>query len=521
MEATTEEQMGNYLPMASQQQVRALLQLGWSHRRIARELGVHRETVSKYASQQRAGPPVVIAGGEDEPVRRLVLQNRPNPITGPISLAAPYHEVIVQALERGLSAQRIWQDLMEEHGYGGGYLTVQRYVRALKRVRPEVADRLEHPPGEEAQVDFFKSPAPVLDSAGRWRRPWIFRMTLSCSKHGYEEALWSQAQVGFMRAHEHAFLALGGVTRVVRHDNLKAAVVRACLYDPDLSEVYEAFARHWGFVALPSRPRHPQEQGVQDRSGGYVKHNALKGRRFQSLEETNGFLQRWNRQIAQQRIHGSTRRQVLAHFLEVERPALQPLAEERFQLFQVGSRAVHPDGYIEVEGAFYTAPHHLVGQRVRVRWDERLLRIYHQGQEVRVHLKQSKPGTYTTNPEDRPAHKPARQEAYQAGLLARAEHVGEHALAWAKAAIQERDVRAYRLLQGMLSLTRRHPREQVDQACAVALEARAFRYRTLRRLVEQAALRSPEPARRLTQKHELIRPLSDYALVAANSGGLS
>ena len=203
--------MGNYLPMASQQQVRALLQLGWSHRRIARELGVHRETVSRYVRQQRAGPPVVIAGSEDEPVRQLaVLQTRPNPITGPPSLAAPYHEVIAQALERGLSAQRIWQDLMEEHGYGGGYLTVQRYVRALKRVRPEVADRLEHPPGEEAQVDFFKSPAPVLDSAGRWRRPWVFRMTLSCSKHGYEEALWSQAQVGFMRAHKHAFVALTG-----------------------------------------------------------------------------------------------------------------------------------------------------------------------------------------------------------------------------------------------------------------------------------------------------------------------
>lgn len=514
--------MGNYLQMATQQQIKTLLDLGWSQRRIARELGVHRETVSRYGRQERAGPGAriaVIAAGP-EAITAAGSQNRPNPIPGPSSLAAPYQEVIAAALKRGLSARRIWQDLIEEQGYQAGYLTVQRYVRGLKRVRPEVADHLEHPPGEEAQVDFFKSPAPVLDPGGRWRRPWIFRMTLSCSKHGYEEALWSQERVGFMRAHEHAFLEFGGVPKVVRHDNLKAAVVRACLYDPDLSEVYESFARHWGFVALPSRPRHPQEQGVQERSGGYVKHNALKGRRFQSLEEVNEFLRRWNRQIAQQRIHGSTRRQVLAHFLEVERPALQPLAEERFALFEVGSRAVHPDGYIEVEGGFYTAPHHLVGQRVRVRWDERLLRIYHRGEVLRVHLKQSTPGSYTTNPEDRPAHKPARQEAYQAGLLVRAERVGEHALAWARAAIEERDVRAYRLLQGMLSLTRRHPRERVDEACGLALKARAFRYRTLRRLVEQAAQRSPEPVPRLTQEHELIRPLSDY-LVALNAGGPS
>lgn len=273
-------------------------------------------------------------------------------------------------------------------------------------------------------------------------------------------------------------------------------------------------------MALPSRPRHPQEQGVEERAGGYVKHNALQGRRFEGgLSELNAFLRRWNRQIAAQRIHGSTRRQVLAHFLEVERPALQPLPVSRFALFEVGRRVVHPDGYVEVEGAFDTAPHRLVGQAVGVRYDERLVRIVHAGVEVRVHARQRRPGTWVTDPADRPAHKPARAEAYQAGLLARAEHVGPSALAWAQAAIGERDVRAYRLLQGMLALTRRHPAARVDQACATALEARAFRYRTLRRLVETAAARAPEPAPRLTQEHELIRPPTVYAVLVARMGG--
>lgn len=71
----------------------------------------------------------------------------------------------------------------------------------------------------------------------------------------------TQDRTSFLRAHEHAFEEFGGVPQVVRHDNLKAAVARACLYDPDVSEVYAAFAQHWGFVPLPGRPRHPQEQG--------------------------------------------------------------------------------------------------------------------------------------------------------------------------------------------------------------------------------------------------------------------
>lgn len=525
--------MGNYLNLSTQQQIESLLELGWAHRRIAREVGVNRETVGRYARLRRRKPADPITGWKDPPKREGDEsrpnpitgpeqlpegerdQTRPNPITGPASSAAPYQEYIEKALKKGLSARRIWQDLVELYGYGAGYLTVQRYVRRVKVRQPEVADRMEHLPGEEGQLDYFKSKAPVRDArTGRWKYPWVFRMTLSCSRHGYEEALPDQKMSSFMRAHEHAFLEFGGVPRVVRMDNTKTAVTRACRYDPDINEHYDAFAKHWGFIPLPSRPRHPQEQGVQERSGGYVNDNALKGRRFENLAEMNEFLAGWNRRYAQQRIHGSTRQQVLAHFLEVEQPALRPVPAERFALFEVGTRSVHPDGYIEVDCGYYTAPPHLVGQKVRVRWDERLVRIYHQGQMVRVHPKQQLRGAYVTCPDDRPAYKPARQQAYQANLLARAEHVGEHALDWARAAIVERDVRAYRLLQGMLSLTRKHSREQVDAACAVAVTSRSFRFKTLRRLVEIEAERTPPPERRLTQDHALIRPLREYAELA-------
>ena len=95
-------------------------------------------------------------------------------------------------------------------------------------------------------------------------------MTLCHSRHGYEEAVWDQKVATFLRLHENAFRDFGGVPRVIRHDNLKAAVVRACLYDPDVNPVYEAFSKHWGFAALPTRPRNPAENGKQERSGSYL-----------------------------------------------------------------------------------------------------------------------------------------------------------------------------------------------------------------------------------------------------------
>ncbi len=490
--------MGNYLKMADRQRIQALLELGWSYRRIQRETGVRRETVSRYDPRRTPNAANLSTGSGPEAA---------NVSPGPMSAAEPYREVIEAAVSKGLTAQRIWQDLREQYGYGHAYASVKRFVRNIKRSRPEVADVLEHPPGEEAQVDFFQGP-PTFDAEhGRWRRPWVFRMTLSCSRHSYEEPMWGQDRACFLRAHERALISFGGVPRTIRHDNLKAAVVRACLYDPDVSELYAAFARHWGFVPLPSKPRHPQEQGIAERGGGYVKDNGLKGRRFDSLEELDSFLKRWNRTIARLRIHGTTRKQVYAHFLETDKPALQPLPDSPFSLFEVGTRVVHPDGHVQVEGAFYSAPHKLVGEEVRVHWDERLVRIYHDGHCVAVHSRTST-GAFATRREHRPSHKPANQEVYEATLLAKAEHIGPRALAWAKAATTERGVRSYRLLQGMVSLARSHPRERVDWACGVALEQGAFRYSHLKELVDRETV--PAPRQRLLQEHPLIRDLREY-----------
>ena len=77
--------------------------------------------------------------------------------------------------------------------------------------------------------------------------------------------------------------------------------------------------------------------------------------------------------------------------------------------------------------------------------------------------------------------------------------------------MQERDVRAYRLLQGVIALTRSHPRERVDWVCGTALERRCFRYRVLKRLIDEAAAREQQPE--LLQRHEVIRDLADYRLV--------
>jgi transposase len=526
----------NYLKMLKRKQVLALLELGWSYRRIQAETGVRRETVSRYDRIRRAKAAKVfpgsgdLAGGLDPPdpapdgsAAEAAASNPAKVFPGSVSkaakvfpgserssrsAAAAFHDLIVEKHEARLSLQRIWQDLTEDYGYAHSYESIKRYVRSLCRKR-KIVGVFPTAPGEEAQIDFFRG-APTLDAeTSQWRRPWAFRMTLCHSRHGYEEAVWNQKLETFLRLHENAFRDLGGVPRVIRHDNLKAAVVRACLYDPDVNETYTAFARHWGFTPLPIRPRYPQENGKQERSGGYVKSNALKGRRFDSLQDQNQHLRRWNRTIARLRIHGTTRKQVWTHFLESERDALGPLPAEGFAFFRCGERTVHPDGHVEVQGAFYPAPVHLLGQKLRVRWDGKMVRLYHDETQLAVYVQRPQ-GSYAPPPGGAPADTPASQRAFVERLLGRCERVGDDLRRWAEQALEERGIRALRLIQGVLALTRSHPKERVLHAARSATEHRLFRYKDLRRLAE--ATGDETPPKNLIQEHPTIRPLTQYRL---------
>lgn len=487
--------MGNYLKMALKQQVQALLALGWSYRRIARETGVHRETIARYAKEADSKPAKVPAGSE------LGFSSR--------SQAEPYRELISQGLERELTAQRIYEDLCCESGYAGSYDSVKRLSRKLKKARTEVVGVMHSSPGEEAQVDFVAGPLTYDAESGRFRRTHVFVMTLCCSRYSYEEAIFNQKVKPFIRCHEHAFHKFGGVTKVVRLDNLKSGVTRACLYDPDVADVYAAFARQFCFAPLPCLPSNAKEKGKVERAGGYVK-NALKGRRFDSLDELNTFLRTRNRTISSLRIHGTTKKQVLTHFLEVEKQALLDLPGEAFSFFEQARRLVHQDGHVQVKDAFYSVPHQLVGKEVIIRFDDRLIRVLDGEKTVAVHVRTGT-GLYSTDGCHRPEHKPASQAAWLANLFGRAERIGADAYAWAQAAEEERGVRSYRLIQGMLALCRKHPKERVNWACKVAHEVSQYRYKTLTRLLDQAEKGMPAGVA-LTQNHELIRPLSEYQL---------
>ena len=224
--------MPNYLKMPKKAQVLALLELDWSYRRIEAETGVRRETVGRYDRARSVNAAKTFPGSEASPPADALddpplddskaaktfagspsnaAKTFPGSTPRVRFAAAIYRTAITEKLDAGLSLQRIWQDLVEEYGYGASYESVKRFVRTIAPTRRAVGV-FHCAPGAEGQVDFFRG-APTLDAAtGEWRRPWVFRMTLGHSRHGYEEAVWDQKLETFLRLHERAFRDLGGLT---------------------------------------------------------------------------------------------------------------------------------------------------------------------------------------------------------------------------------------------------------------------------------------------------------------------
>jgi transposase len=496
--------MANLLKMAMIDTILSFHRLGWSNRRIARELGIDRDAISRHIRQVEARAKAAKAPLGSEMVAEPVSALRSR------SLCEPWQSVILAKLEAGLTAQRIYQDLVTEHGFVGKYHSVRRFVRRLGTAQVLPFRRMECAPGEEAQVD-FGSGIPISTAQGR-RRTHVFRIILSHSRNGYSEAVHRQTTDTFLTCLENAFAYFGGVPRTLVLDNLKAAVVTPDWFDPELNPKLRAFADHYGVALLPTRPRTPRHKGKIESGVGYVKKNALKGHVFTSLEEENRHLRHWEETVADTRVHGTTRKQVGKVFAEVERAALLPLPAERFPSFQEGQRSVNRDGHIEVAYAYYSVPPEYLGRRVWVRWDERLVRIFNERlEQIALHVR-IEPGRFRTAAQHLASQKISALERGAAWLLTRTRQIGVHAAAWAQAVIEARGVEGVRVLQGLLSLTHKHAARDLDKACEIAASYASYRLRTIRTLLGR---QEPKQERfEFLQTHPLIRSLEDYAQLA-------
>ena len=513
----------NVLKPHKQTTIFTLLGLRKSQRDIERITGIDRKTIRSYQRQyvaSRSNSP----GVATDPPEQIPPPWPPTvvaaAVTSSTSKCEPHRAFIDAQLRLGRNAMAIYQDLVDRHGFKGAYNSVKRFAATLRHKAPEQFDRLSFQPGEEMQVDYGEGAPTRVPGSERYRKPRLFVATLRYSRRSFRRVVWKSGQQVWAELHEQAWRYFGGSTRYVVLDNLKEGVLKPDLYEPELNPVFAATLAHYEVVADPARVRDPNRKGTVENAIGHTQATALKGRRFESIEEQNSFLEHWETKWAASRIHGSERRQVQAMF-EEERAHLQPLPLTGMQFFTEEQRTVYDDSCVRIDHSSYAARPAPIGSIVLVRLYAHKIEIRERRSQalLRVHTRAERPGTVVLPMAER-IFNPSRETRF---ILNQARAIGAQAQRLCEMLFAIEGRVGQRKLWGIVNLAKRYPNHFIDAACAQAMEQSVHSYRHVKAITERLvadALAALEPAPEqltLTQQHTLIRSAQEYGDLFAHA----
>ena len=345
-----------------------LAALGWGSKRIAREMGCSRNTVRRY-----------LRSGGYVPYRSPARSGK---------LASHGSWLAVRYLQHRGNADVVRQDLRRELGIKVSLRTVERAVRHLRRevlAQSRSTVRFETAPGQQLQIDFGSLQVPIADQS---RKIFLFVATLGYSRRTFVDVFLHERQSAWMHGIEGAFRYFGGTPQELLLDNARPLVHKHNVQTREIifNGRFGSFCKYWGVTPRACAPYRARTKGKDERGVGYVKHNAIAGHCFASIDALRGHLAQWMREVADVRTHGTTGEPPIQRFDRDERAVLVPV-NGRAPFLQVRElvRCVHSDACIELDTNRYSVPWRLIGESVTVVVAERQIRILYAGHEVACH----------------------------------------------------------------------------------------------------------------------------------------
>lgn len=432
-----------------------------------------------------------------ELLRELVLKHRPaNVPPQQQSTVDAWEADIRDMLERNAAPTAIYDYLrLRYEDFSGSLSAVKRKclrINQEKGVDPnEVAIPVETDPGEEAQVDFGYVGRLYDPLSQRERKAWIFVLVLAFSRHMFAQIVFDQKVETWLRLHIAAFRTLGGCVQTVVPDNLKAAVIRAAFGVDEttgLNMSYREMARYYGFKIDPTPPRDPKKKGKVESGVKYVKHNFFKPRDFSgvSIRDVQGELDRWVREIAGKRLHGTTGKQPLVVFQEEERKCLRPIPDKPFESVVWKQAKVHQDSHIQFDRKLYSVPWIHIGKAIWVRATPHTVAIYLDNDRIATHDRSYKP-LRTTQDSHLPAHRVDWRYRNSRYWEERADRIGDAVGQYIREVFDSDDAfRKLRAVQSIVTYLEKFPPERAQAACKRASYFGNYTYQGIKNIMTKA-----------------------------------
>ena len=367
--------------------------------------------------------------------------------------------------------------------------TVQRFITAEfgpRRGQGSTVRVADGEPGHELQIDFARLGLLADPVTGKRRVCHALIFTAVFSRHMFVWLSFTQTTDAVIAGCEAAWRFFGGVFKVLIPDNLTPVVTKADQLEPRLNEAFVEYAQSRGFVIDPARVATPTDKPRVERMVQFVRSSFWNGETFTDLADAQAKVTAWCAQRAGMRVHGTTQCRPLEHFRLEEQSLLLPAPAEHYDVPIYATCRVHRDHHIEIAKALYSIPGNLLGARVQVRADRRLVRVFHRGQLIKVHPRQQ-PGHRSTDPADLPAE----QTTYALRDIAHLQHLasghGEAIGAYATAVLDTPlPWTKMRQVYALLGLVKKWGPDKVEAACRRALDAEAISVPLIGRMLDRA-----------------------------------
>ena len=384
----------------------------------------------------------------------------------------------------------LWEEYRETHPEGYGYSRFCELYQRWNRNR-NVVLRHDHKAGEKMFVDWAGDTVPIHDRAtGEVAPASIFVAVLGASTYTFARAALSQNLSNWIDCHVRSFEFFQGVTRLLVPDNPRTGVTRACRYEPDLNRTYHEMAQHYGIAVLPARPYKPRDKAKVENAVGIVERwilAALRHRRFFAVAELNeaieALLDRLNHRRFRKREGTRT-----SLFLEMDRPALQPLPAQRYVMAEWKTVRANIDYHVEIDRHYYSVPYQLAGQQLEARYTAATIELFQAGKRVASHARSSMAYRHTTVHEHMPKSHRAHLEWTPSRLVHWGETVGTATAEVIRTILASKPhpEMGYRACLGILRLAKTYSDQRLEAASQRALQLQACSYSSLRSILKRS-----------------------------------
>lgn len=469
---------------------RLRLKMGLGINQIAGACNISSSTASTYVKKIEQ---LKLSYEELSSLDEEALYNLLFPATGEIAVpdkAMPDFEYLTKELKKkGVTLQLLYEEYRA--GNPGGYSRsrfYEKYRHYAKKLNPVM--RFNHKAGDKMFEDFSGDrPQYINPETGEAVETELFVSALGASSYTFACTVADQKVENFIKANIQALEYYGGSPRCIVPDNLKSGVTSACYYDPEINRTFADMAEHYDVAVVPARAGKPRDKAKVENAVLQAQRRilaALRNRTFFSLRELDEAIREEVEKLNSRpmAVTGKSRREL---FEEIEKPVLRPLPAERFEIYNYKKPTkLHIDYHVEVEKSYYSVPYTLIGQYVDIKYNSRVVEIYHHNRRVASHIRTYKKGKYIT--ED--SHMPHEHRQYLEWTPERIKNwggkIGLHTKTMMHRIMESKKhpEQGFRSCLGIIRLSKQYTPERVESACKRALAVEACNYGSVKSILQ-------------------------------------